>query len=285
MAGPPAPESRRPLDERNREIENALDRAEIVLALLSDGSFKSDICRAEQGWALDAGKRVIPVKVHRDSKAQLQLHGIQWLDFSDPAKYAERFQELLESIGKSGPAAVAPTNPQPRYNNAPPLPDNFVPRPEIQTALRNALFANAPNRNIALTALQGMGGIGKTVLAQALCHDEVVRHAYPDGIFWFTIGKESRLTFDQRIEAVPGLAQLIFRSVTYSWRYHRSQPCGTSTNNWRLSLEKHHAWCKTNCERRFRKPDSSCADRKSAFLMNRDRPWGESGQPELCEFP
>jgi hypothetical protein len=54
-----------------------------------------------------------------------------------------------------------------------------------------------------------MGGIGKTVLAQALCYDEVVRHAYPDGIFWFTIGRESRLTFDQRIEAVPGLAQLL----------------------------------------------------------------------------
>src|ERR1035441_4484993 len=58
----------------------------------------------------------------------------------------------------------------------------------------SALFQDAPSRNIALTALQGMGGIGKTVLAQALCHDEVVRDAYPDGIFWFAIGKESRLS-------------------------------------------------------------------------------------------
>jgi len=156
---------------------------------------------------------VIPLKVHRDTKPQLQLHGIQWLDFSDPAKYAERFQDLVESIGEPGHAAIASPNPQPRYNtcynNAPPLPDNFVDRPKILTALSNALFQDAPNRNIALNALQGMGGIGKTVLAQALCHDEVVRHAYPDGIFWFTIRKESRLTFDQRIEAVPGLAQLL----------------------------------------------------------------------------
>ena len=36
-----------------------------------------------------------------------------------------------------------------------------------------------------------MGGIGKTVLAQALCHDEVVQQAFPDGIVWITIGKES----------------------------------------------------------------------------------------------
>ncbi len=57
--------------------------------------------------------------------------------------------------------------------------------------------------------LQGMGGIGKTVLAQALCHNEVVRQAYPDGIFWFAIGKKSRFSFDQRIEAIPGLRQLL----------------------------------------------------------------------------
>jgi len=31
-----------------KEIEDALDRAEVVLALLSDGSFHSDTCRAEQ---------------------------------------------------------------------------------------------------------------------------------------------------------------------------------------------------------------------------------------------
>jgi deoxyadenosine/deoxycytidine kinase len=33
-----------------------------------------------------------------------------------------------------------------------------------------------------LTALEGMGGIGKTVLAQALFKDEVVRQAFPDGL-------------------------------------------------------------------------------------------------------
>ena len=195
-------------DRWTKEIENALDRAEVVLALLSDGSFVSDTCRAEQGWALDAGKRVIPLKVHPKSKAQLRLYERQWLDFSDTANYAANFQQLLESVGERC-AVVAPAESQPRYNNSPPLPDNFVERPEILTALRNALFQDAPNRNIALTALQGMGGIGKTVLAQALCQDEVVRHAYPDGIFWFTIGKESRLSFDKRIEAVPGLHQLL----------------------------------------------------------------------------
>ena len=84
-------------DRRTQEIEAALDVAGVVLALLSDGSFASDTCRAQQGWALDAGKRVIPVKVHRDAKAQLRLHGLLWLDFSDVAKYDERLEELAES--------------------------------------------------------------------------------------------------------------------------------------------------------------------------------------------
>ena len=54
-------------------------------------------------------------------------------------------------------------------------------------ALRNTLFTASANRN---TAMQGMGGIGKTVLAEAICRDEVVQQAFPDGIFWFAIGKE-----------------------------------------------------------------------------------------------
>src|ERR1017187_1108593 len=226
-------------DVWTKEIELAIDRCDVALALLSTGSYESDICRAEQQRSLAKRKPVIPVRVQRDCDVPLPLQTRQHIDFSRDSNYPESLHQLLTSIRKNL-GVIAPPDTQPRYNNAPPLPDTFVNPPEILTALRNALFQDAPNRNIALPALQGMGGIGKTVLAQALCHNEVVRHAYPDGIFWFTIGKESRLTFDQRIEAVPGLSQLIFRSVTYSWRYHRSQPCGTSTNNWRLSLEKHH---------------------------------------------
>src|SRR5216684_2233232 len=81
------------------EIEKALDRAQVVLALLSDGSFASDTCRAEQGWALDARKHVIPVKVQSNCRAQLRLYPLQHIDFRDPTKYAESFQELQQSLG------------------------------------------------------------------------------------------------------------------------------------------------------------------------------------------
>jgi NB-ARC domain-containing protein len=38
-----------------------------------------------------------------------------------------------------------------------------------------------------------MGGIGKTALATALAHDSEVRHAFPDGIYWLTIGQKPNL--------------------------------------------------------------------------------------------
>jgi len=63
-------------DRWTNEIENALDHAEVVLALLSEGSFASDTCRAEQNWALDAGKHVIPVKVQSNYRVQLRLHAL-----------------------------------------------------------------------------------------------------------------------------------------------------------------------------------------------------------------
>src|SRR3974377_1148847 len=41
-------------------------------------------------------------------------------------------------------------------------------------------------QNVAITALQGMGGIGKTALAQKLA--ERVRDQFPGGVLWWTLG-------------------------------------------------------------------------------------------------
>jgi hypothetical protein len=42
----------------------------------------------------------------------------------------------------------------------------------------------------ARVGLQGMGGIGKSVLASVLAHRPEVRRAFPDGIFWITLGQK-----------------------------------------------------------------------------------------------
>ena len=192
----------------SREIEDAIDRATVVVALLSAGSYLSDICRAEQQRALEKGKCVIPVRVQSDCDTPIYLQTRQWLDFSNPKLYPELLPLLIAGVKNKSGVFLSPEQLL-RYNNAPALPENFVNRLELLEALRNTLFTEGANRNIALTAMQGMGGIGKTVLAQALCCDKVVQQAFPDGIFWFAIGKESQLAFPARIKTVPGLDRLL----------------------------------------------------------------------------
>ena len=42
--------------------------------------------------------------------------------------------------------------------------------------------------------LQGMGGIGKSVLAAALANDEQVLEAFPDSVIWIALGQQPNLT-------------------------------------------------------------------------------------------
>jgi hypothetical protein len=81
--------------------------------------------------------------------------------------------------------------------NVPNLPTHFLPRlGELQT-LKDAVLAGI-TKPVALTGagkfgLQGMGGIGKSVLAAGLAHDSEVRQAFPDGVYWLTIGQKPNL--------------------------------------------------------------------------------------------
>ena len=158
-------------DRWRYEIHRMIEHSDAVLALVSDGAFTSDICRVEQSWALDSGKRVIPIRVQKQAQADSRLTELHWLDFSDALDYSRPFDALLQSLGEPAEARSLPE----AHNNAPPLPERFVERPDLLASLREALFLESEQRNVGLTALEGMGGIGKTVLAQALCRDRVVR--------------------------------------------------------------------------------------------------------------
>src|SRR6266705_2663950 len=80
------------------------------------------------------------------------------------------------------------------------IPPNFVERSDVIKVVREKLLGDAPT--VALTsalqyikpnALHGMGGIGKTVIARALCDDPTVQAAFPDGILWVTLGQTPEL--------------------------------------------------------------------------------------------
>jgi WD40 repeat protein len=185
------------------EIENAIDTSDVILALLTPASYRSEICRAEQLRSLRKHKCVIPLLVTQGSDIPLHLEPKCYRDFSEGTMYAEHFRNLLLDIEERNGAApserylATPLT----YLSAPPMVANYIGRPEAIQALRNILFT-ADSRAIALTALEGMGGIGKTVLAQALCRDEVVQEAFPDGIVWITAGRETTLDVRRRMSEI-----------------------------------------------------------------------------------
>jgi WD40 repeat protein len=186
------------------QLENQIDTRQVMLALLSPSSYVSEICRAEQLRALDQGKRVIPVLAVKGADRPVYLYARQCRDFTEEAHYSVRLAELSADILSDATATLADTCRKTRvtYLTAPARVANYMERPEALQALRDALFAEDHRQAIALTALAGMGGIGKTVLAKALTDDEVVQRAFPDGIVWITAGKERKRDFIEEMREV-----------------------------------------------------------------------------------
>jgi hypothetical protein len=186
------------------EIDDAIKSCGVMIALMSPGSYASEICRSEQLLALDQSKRVIPVLAVKGADRPVYLYARQYRDFTAAANYAARLAELLGDIRGEATATLPDTYRETRvtYLTAPPRVANYLERPEALHALRDTLFAEAHRQPIALTALAGMGGIGKTVLAKALTDDEVVRRAFPDGIVWITAGKERKRDFIEEMRQV-----------------------------------------------------------------------------------
>jgi WD40 repeat protein len=84
-----------------------------------------------------------------------------------------------------------------KLNGVPELPPHYLPRLGDFTGLKHKLLVGIQNAVITGQApalgVQGMGGIGKTVLAAALAHNSEVRRAFPDGIYWMTVGQNPDL--------------------------------------------------------------------------------------------
>ena len=79
----------------------------------------------------------------------------------------------------------------------PELPPHYLPRAAYLAGLKQKLLAGGANVGItgqsSAVGLQGMGGIGKTVLAVALAHDSETQQMFSDGIYWLTIGQKPSL--------------------------------------------------------------------------------------------
>ena len=84
--------------------------------------------------------------------------------------------------------------PTDRPFQAPPLPNPYVERPEASAAVKAKLIGQERSPGtLVVSAIYGLGGIGKSVLATALAHDPEVQKRFPDGVLWATLGQQPDL--------------------------------------------------------------------------------------------
>lgn len=175
-----------------QEIRAVIDHADRMLFIAGPGAFASDYVRDEWRYAYQTGKAinvVLRLGDYPDFPVELKTYDAP--DFRDDAHYAERLQTLKRQMAEP----VAPMGP---FHNVPALPPHFLDRPEALDALRDLVIADVDTPTLItaekrVTAVEGMGGIGKSVLATAFAHDRKVRFALPDGIVWVTAGRTPSL--------------------------------------------------------------------------------------------
>ncbi len=109
---------------------------------------------------------------------------------------------------------------------------HYVPRAAALERLKRAILGQ-DGRPVGITGqshrlgLHGMGGIGKTELAIATARDEEVRYAFPDGIYWLTLGQRpDMLALLHQLRTVAVLDKPedpeVFRTVESARRHMRS---------------------------------------------------------------
>ncbi|MBC6934894.1 MAG: toll/interleukin-1 receptor domain-containing protein [Chloroflexi bacterium] len=82
------------------EIRSGIESANTVLFIISPDSLESEYCGLEVNYALKNNKRLVPILYRQPAGQTVPPHisHIQWLDFSDPARFDRGASELVETL-------------------------------------------------------------------------------------------------------------------------------------------------------------------------------------------
>jgi WD40 repeat protein len=172
-----------------QEIRDAIDWSDRLILIAGPYAFTSDYVRDEWQYAYETYKGInVALRLGDYSDFPEQLSGFDAPDFRDDTNYEDRLETLKRQLSE-------PLAPVGKFHNVPALPPHFLNRPEDLDTLRDLVIADVDKPTLIsaekrTTAVEGMGGIGKSVLATAFAHDRKVRFAFPDGIVWLTVGRE-----------------------------------------------------------------------------------------------
>lgn len=184
----------------HQEIRDAIAARDHLLLVVGPKAAASDYVRQEWQFAwFEAEKVVTPILRLGDYPLipdELKL--LHCEDFRDDATFDLHLNNL-DRILRDPPPPLG------KLIAVPSLPAHYLSRTDrlipLRDAVRSGLDSPAPFGGAAArqqfhgiagvskhVGMHGMGGIGKSILANLLAHDRKIREAFPDGIVWIGLG-------------------------------------------------------------------------------------------------
>ncbi len=182
-----------------QEIRDAIESADRVLAIIGPGAVVSPYVRVEWDHARLFCKGVLPIlREGNASTVPSDLSTLHYVSFLKERPYEQGLRELLDKLAVEVPPLGE------LRTRVPSLPPHFIARPEDMTRVASVVLADV-HRPVAITSagqittLEGMGGMGKSVLAAAFARTADTRRAFRDGVIWLTMGRTPTLSSKLRL--------------------------------------------------------------------------------------
>jgi hypothetical protein len=172
-----------------QEIREAINASERLVLVVGPQAARSRQVRAEWRQAYESCKVVVPIlRLGDKSLIPHEFAELHFVDARAPRSPQDIVAELARVLGD-------PIQPLGALFGVDKPPEHLVPRPEELDRLKASVLADLAGPVVITSshqtvALQGMGGLGKSVLAAVFARSCPVRRAFGDGVIWVRVGQQ-----------------------------------------------------------------------------------------------
>ena len=179
-------------------MERAVDNSRRTLLVLTPAWLESEWTEFEAlliQTTDPAGqrRRLLPILL-QPCQPPRRITMLTYADFTRSEEWETQLQRVVAAVRGElrlrdvGPPLSRLLEPEVPFLAPPRPPYNLVGRDGLLCDLKQQLFAGG---SLALSALNGLPGVGKTALAVELAHDREVLGHFQDGVLWAGLGREA----------------------------------------------------------------------------------------------
>ncbi len=196
------------------QLAGAISRAHCLILMMTPAAMASPSVDDEYSYAWRQGVHGCPRKATSDDVLKaLFLQLPRWIKRC-------HFHAIQAEWGRFVADLKAPPREARVVFVAPPQAEGYVVRKAEFQNLKDYPLAEEGQTRVAIsTAVQGGGGLGKTTLGRALCHNPQVRERFDDGILWVELGQEPTVAS----EMAGHYHILMLRWIRRAWTSHPMQ--------------------------------------------------------------